>query len=316
MKPFAFVFPGQGSQAVGMLDAWGDHPVVAETVREASDALSQDLGELIHSGPKEALALTTNTQPVMLVAGVAAYRVWMDRTGVAPNVVAGHSLGEYAALVAAGVMTLQQAAPLVRLRAQAMQDAVPVGTGSMAAVLGLDPAKVASICAQVQAEVAEDRSAVVEAANFNDPGQTVISGSKAAVERACELLKAGGARRAMLLPVSAPFHCRLMLPAAEKLRTALESVVFEMPSMALVNNVDVAVEVDADRIRDALYRQAFGAVRWVECVQALKARGVMHVVECGPGKVLAGMVARIDPELTGLPMYDPATLDAALAALD
>ena len=295
MKPFAFVFPGQGSQAVGMLDAWGDHPVVAQTLREASDALSQDIGQLIHSGPKEALALTTNTQPVMLVAGVAAYRVWMERTGVAPNVVAGHSLGEYAALVAAGVMTLHQAAPLVRLRAQAMQDAVPVGTGSMAAVLGLDPARVVAICAQVQAELAGDSTAVVEAANFNDPGQTVISGSKAAVE--------------------APFHCRLMLPAAEKLRTALESVALQAPAMALINNVDVAVEVDADRIRDALYRQAFGAVRWVECVRALKARGISHVVECGPGKVLAGMAARIDPELTGLPLFDPATLDAVEAAL-
>lgn len=315
MKPFAFVFPGQGSQSVGMLDAWGAHPVVAETVREASDALSQDIGELIRSGSKEALALTTNTQPVMLVAGVAAYRVWMDRTGILPSVVAGHSLGEYAALVAAGVITLRQAAPLVRLRAQAMQDAVPVGTGSMAAVLGLDAAKVASICEQVQAELAADSTAVVEAANFNDPGQTVISGSKAAVERACEVLKAHGARRAMLLPVSAPFHCRLMLPAADKLRTALESVVFESPQIPLINNVDVAVEVDADRIRDALYRQAFSAVRWVECVQALKARGVSHVVESGPGKVLAGMVARIDPELTGWPLFDPATLAALEVAL-
>ncbi len=315
MKPFAFVFPGQGSQAVGMLDAWGDHPVVAETVREASDALSEDLGELIRCGPKEALALTTNTQPVMLVAGVAAYRAWLDHGGAAPSVVAGHSLGEYAALVAAGVISLAQAAPLVRLRAQAMQDAVPVGTGSMAAVLGLDAARVAELCAQVQLDMAQDATAVVEAANFNDPGQTVISGSKAAVERACEVLKANGARRAMILPVSAPFHCRLMQPAAEKLREALKTVVFEAPTMPLVNNVDVAVEVDADRIRDALYRQAFGAVRWVECVQALKARGVRHIVECGPGKVLAGMVARIDPELTGLSLLDPATLAAVEAAL-
>ena len=315
MKPFAFVFPGQGSQAVGMLDAWGEHPVVAETVREASDALSQDIGELIRSGPKEALALTTNTQPVMLVAGVAAYRAWLDHGGALPSAVAGHSLGEYAALVAAGVITLAQAAPLVRLRAQAMQDAVPVGTGSMAAVLGLDAARVAELCALVQSEMAQDATAVVEAANFNDPGQTVISGSKAAVERACEVLKANGARRAMILPVSAPFHCRLMKPAAEKLREALESVVFKSPTMPLINNVDVAVEVDADRIRDALYRQAFGAVRWVECVQALKARGVRHIVECGPGKVLAGMAARIDPELTGLPLLDPVTMAAVESAL-
>ena len=315
MKPFAFVFPGQGSQAVGMLDAWGDHPVVAQTVREASDALSQDIAVLIRSGPKEALALTTNTQPVMLVAGVAAYRAWLDHGGAAPSAVAGHSLGEYAALVAAGVITLAQAAPLVRLRAQAMQDAVPVGTGSMAAVLGLDAARVVELCAQVQSEMAQDPTAVVEAANFNDPGQTVISGSKAAVERACEVLKANGARRAMILPVSAPFHCRLMQPAAEKLRVAMESIVFEAPKMPLINNIDVAVEVDADRIRDALYRQAFGAVRWVECVQALKAHGVRHIVECGPGKVLAGMAARIDPELTGLPLLDPVTLAAVEAAV-
>lgn len=315
MKPFAFVFPGQGSQAVGMLDAWGDHPAVAETVREASDALSQDIGELIRSGPKDALALTTNTQPVMLVAGVAAYRAWLDHGGATPIAVAGHSLGEYAALVAAGVLTLAQAAPLVRLRAQAMQDAVPVGTGSMAAVLGLEAARVVALCAQVQSEMAQDPTAVVEAANFNDPGQTVISGSKAAVERACEVLKAHGARRAMILPVSAPFHCRLMQPAAEKLREALESIEFKAATMPLINNVDVAVEVDADRIRDALYRQAFGAVRWVECVQALKALGVRHIVECGPGKVLAGMVPRIDPELTGLPLLDPATLAAVELAL-
>ncbi len=315
MKPFAFVFPGQGSQAVGMLDAWGDHPVVAETVREASDALSQDIGALIRSGPKEALALTTNTQPVMLVAGVAAYRAWMDHTGLQPQAVAGHSLGEYAALVAAGVLTMAQAAPLVRLRAQAMQDAVPVGTGSMAAVLGLDAARVVALCAEVQAELASDPTAVVEAANFNDPGQTVISGSKAAVERACEVLKAQGARRAMILPVSAPFHCRLMQPAAEKLRAALEALALESPQIPLINNVDVAVEVDADRIRDALYRQAFGPVRWVECVQALKARGIDHIVECGPGKVLTGMVSRIDPQLTGLPLLDHATMAAVEAAL-
>ena len=185
----------------------------------------------------------------------------------------------------------------------------------MAAVLGLDAARVVELCAQVQSEMAHDPAAVVEAANFNDPGQTVISGSKAAVERACEVLKAHGARRAMILPVSAPFHCRLMLPAAEKLRVALQAVAFKAPTIPLINNVDVAVEADADRIRDALYRQAFGAVRWVECVQALKARGVRHIVECGPGKVLAGMVARIDPELTGLPLLDPVTLAAVESAL-
>ena len=316
MKAFAFVFPGQGSQSVGMLDAWGDDAVVAQTVQVASDALGQDLGQLIHDGPKEALALTTNTQPVMLVAGVAAYRVWMARTGIAPVAVAGHSLGEYAALVASGVLTMRQAAPLVRLRAQAMQEAVPVGQGSMAAVLGLSSDKVVACCARVQSSFGADASEVVEVANFNDPGQTVISGSKLGVERACEALKAEGARRAMLLPVSAPFHCSLMRPAAEKLRAALESLELQAPQITLVNNVDVAVEVDAERIRDALYRQAFGAVRWVECIEAIKARGVQHIVECGPGKVLAGMVARIDAGLTGLSVYDPSTVQLAQQALE
>ncbi len=318
MRPFAFVFPGQGSQAVGMLDSWGSDPVVSEIVREASDALDQDIGKLIREGPKEALALTTNTQPVMLVAGVAAYRVWMARTGVAPAVVAGHSLGEYSAMVAAGMLTMAKAAPLVRLRAQAMQDAVPVGQGSMAAVLGLAADKVVQVCQQVQAEFdAQSSSAVevVEVANFNDPGQTVISGSKAAVERACEALKSAGARRAMLLPVSAPFHSSLMRPAAEKLLLALDDTDFASPEVVLINNVDVAVEVDAARIRDALYRQAFSAVRWVECVRAIKARDLTQVVECGPGKVLSGMVARIDPEMTGLALFDPASLELVRTAM-
>lgn len=319
MRPFAFVFPGQGSQAVGMLDAWGSDPVVSETVREASDALGQDIGKLIREGPKEALALTTNTQPVMLVAGVAVYRAWMARTGVAPSVVAGHSLGEYSAMVAAGMLTMAQAAPLVRLRAQAMQDAVPVGRGSMAAVLGLAADRVVEVCQQVQAEFAAQpahAAEVVEVANFNDPGQTVISGSKAAVEKACEALKAAGARRAMLLPVSAPFHSSLMRPAAEKLRLALDDTDFGPPEIVLINNIDVAVEVDAARIRDALYRQAFGAVRWVECVRAIKARGLTQVVECGPGKVLSGMVVRIDSDMAGLPLFDPPSLDLVRAALN
>ena len=308
MKPFAFVFPGQGSQSVGMLDAWGDHPVVVEALKEASEALGEDLGKLIHEGPKEALALTTNTQPVMLVAAVAAYRVWMSETGVAPQAVAGHSLGEYSALVAAGVLTLSQATPLVRFRAQAMQDAVPVGTGAMAAILGMDAARVMAGCAEVTASFGTHSTEVVEAVNFNDPAQTVIAGSKAAVEKACEVLKANGAKRALPLPVSAPFHSSLMKPAAEKLREQLESVEFGSPQMALINNIDVAVEVDADRIRNALYRQAFGPVRWVECVQAIKAHGLTTLVECGPGKVLAGMVKRIDAEMTGAPLFDPASL--------
>ena len=308
MPSFAFVFPGQGSQSVGMLDAWGDHPVVVETLAEASDALGENLGQLIHEGPKETLALTTNTQPVMLVAGVAAYRMWRAEGGAAPAIVAGHSLGEYSALVAAEVLTLAQAAPLVRFRAAAMQEAVPVGTGAMAAILGMEAAKVIAGCAQVMAEFGAGSPEVVEAVNFNDPAQTVIAGSKAAVDRACEVLKGLGAKRALPLPVSAPFHSSLMKPAAEKLRAKLAETALTTPRIPVLNNIDVAVETDAERIRDALYRQAFGPVRWVECVQALKARGLATVVECGPGKVLAGMVKRIDAELTGVALFDPASL--------
>jgi [acyl-carrier-protein] S-malonyltransferase len=308
MKRFAFIFPGQGSQSVGMLDGWGGHPVVTQTLLEASEALGEDVARLIHEGPKEALALTTNTQPVMLVAGVAAYRVWMSEVGIAPMAVAGHSLGEYAALVVAGALSLAQAAPLVRLRAQAMQEAVPVGQGAMAAILGMDAARVQLGCAEVTQSFAANSGEVVEAVNFNDPAQTVIAGSKAAVEKACEVLKASGAKRALPLPVSAPFHSSLMQPAAEKLRERLESTEFAAPLIALINNVDVAVETDADRIRDALYRQAFGPVRWVECVQAIKARGLTNLVECGPGRILAGLVRRIDPELTGIPLFDTVSL--------
>jgi len=315
MKQFAFVFPGQGSQSVGMLDAWGDHPEVVQTLREASEALGEDVAKLIHEGPKEALALTTNTQPVMLVAGVAAYRVWMAEVGIAPQAVAGHSLGEYSALVAAGVLTLQQAAPLVRLRAQAMQEAVPVGAGAMAAILGMEAAKVAAGCLEVTQSFGPGSAEVVEAVNFNDPAQTVIAGSKAAVDKACEALKAAGAKRALPLPVSAPFHSRLMQPAALKLKDRLANVEFAAPKIALINNIDVAVETTPERIRDALYRQAFGPVRWVECVQAIKARGITTLVECGPGKVLAGMAKRIDPELTGLALFDPVTLQDIKGAL-
>ena len=312
MKSFAFVFPGQGSQAVGMLNGWGEHPAVVQTLQEASDALGEDVARLIQDGPKEQLALTTNTQPVMLVAGVAAWRVWRAEGGALPAAVAGHSLGEYSALVASGVLTLAQAAPLVRLRAAAMQEAVPVGTGAMAAILGLDAAKVIAGCAEVTAAMAANGAnnmEIVEAVNFNDPAQTVIAGSKAAVEKACEVLKAAGAKRALPLPVSAPFHSSLMKPAAEKLRAALAQTVLAAPHIPVLNNVDVAVQQDADAIRDALYRQAFGPVRWVECVQALKARGISHLIECGPGKVLAGLVRRIDAELTGAALYDPATLN-------
>jgi [acyl-carrier-protein] S-malonyltransferase len=306
MKKFAFVFPGQGSQSVGMLDAWQDHPVVVQTLAEASDALGEDVTRLIHEGPKEALALTTNTQPVMLVAAVAAWRVWNAEGGAQPAALAGHSLGEYSALVASGVLTLAQAAPLVRLRAQAMQEAVPVGTGAMAAILGMNADAVKASCAEVTASLGGTE--VVEAVNFNDPSQTVIAGSKLAVEKACEALKAAGAKRALPLPVSAPFHSSLMKPAAEKLRVALAQTTFGVPQIPVINNIDVAVQTDAVAIRDALYRQAFGPVRWVECVQAMKARGITHLVECGPGKVLAGLTRRIDAELVGAALYDPATL--------
>ena len=310
MKSFAFVFPGQGSQAVGMLDGWSDHPAVVQTLQEASDALGEDVGRLIHEGPKEQLALTTNTQPVMLVAGVAAWRVWQAEGGALPAAVAGHSLGEYSALVAAGVLTLAQAAPLVRLRAAAMQEAVPVGTGAMAAILGLDAAKVIAGCAEVTGSMAQNGTEVVEAVNFNDPAQTVIAGTKAAVEKACEVLKAAGAKRALPLPVSAPFHSSLMKPAAEKLRVALAATTLAAPQIPVLNNIDVTVQTEADAIRDALYRQAFGPVRWVECVQALKGRGISHIIECGPGKVLAGLVKRIDAELVGAALYDMNTLTA------
>jgi [acyl-carrier-protein] S-malonyltransferase len=311
MKPFAFVFPGQGSQSVGMLDAWGEHPAVRQTLAEASDALGEDLAQLIKEGPKEALGLTTNTQPVMLAAGVAAYRAWMAETGVAPAAVAGHSLGEYSALVASGVLTLAQAAPLVRFRAQAMQDAVPVGVGAMAAILGMDASKVIEGCAEAVRTFGLGSAEVVEAVNFNDPMQTVIAGSKAAVEKACEVLKANGAKRALPLPVSAPFHSSLMKPAADKLKEKLATLTLAAPQIPVVNNIEVAVETDPDRIRAALYAQAFGPVRWVECVQALKARGLATIVECGPGKVLAGMVKRIDPDLTGVALFDPDSLAQA-----
>jgi [acyl-carrier-protein] S-malonyltransferase len=307
MGRFAFVFPGQGSQAVGMLDAWGDHAAVRETLSEASAALSEDIARLIREGPKEALDLTTNTQPVMLTAGVACYRAWRAEGGAEPMAVAGHSLGEYSALVAAGVLTLADALPLVRFRAQAMQEAVPVGAGAMAAILGLDAQTVREGCAQAAAASGD----VVEAANFNDPKQTVISGGKAGVAAACELLKAKGAKRALPLAVSAPFHCALMKPAAERLRERLASVAFAAPRFPLVNNIDVASPTDAAAMRDALYRQAFGPVRWVEVVQAPRARSASALIECGPGKVLAGMAKRIDAEAASAAIFDPATLTEA-----
>ncbi len=307
MTNFAFVFPGQGSQSVGMLDAWGEHPAVRATLDEASQALGEDLGALIHTGPKDLLDLTTNTQPVMLVAGIAAYRVWMAETGLRPVAVAGHSLGEYTALVAAGVLSLGDAVPLVRFRAQAMQDAVPVGEGAMAAILGLDADAVRQACA----DAARDTGQAVEAANYNDPKQTVISGTKAGVAAACELLKARGAKRALPLAVSAPFHSSLMKPAALRLAERLASVRLKAPELPVINNIDVQDAATPDAIRDALVRQASGAVRWVETVQALRARGVGAVIECGPGKVLSGMVKRIDADLATTCIFDPASLSDA-----
>lgn len=304
MTAFAFVFPGQGSQSVGMLDAWSGHPAVRQTLDEASSALGEDVAALIREGPKERLDLTTNTQPVMLTAGIACYRAWIAETGLTPVVVAGHSLGEYSALVAAGALSLADALPLVRFRAQAMQDAVPVGAGAMAAILGIDAQAVREGCAAVAASSGE----VVEAVNFNDPKQTVIAGSKAGVEQAIAALKAAGAKRALALPVSAPFHSSLMKPAADRLRERLALAPVAAPSIQVVNNVDVRVETDPQRIRDALYRQAFGPVRWVEVVQSIRALGVAHVFECGPGKALAGMVKRIDADLVTGTVLDAESL--------
>jgi len=302
MNRFAVVFPGQGSQSVGMLDAWGDHPAVLSTLEEAGAVLDRDLRSLIHLGPKEQLDLTTNTQLVMLVSGLACYRAWVTETGCIPEALAGHSLGEYTALVAAGALSLADALPLVRLRAQAMQEAVPVGAGAMSAVLGLDAEVVRAACVAA----AQASGEVVEAVNFNDPKQTVIAGSKAGVEAAGVALKAAGARRVMPLPVSAPFHCSLMKPAADALKVKLASTTFSTPTIAVVNNIDVRVEASADAIRDALYRQAFGPVRWVEVVQALQARGLRHIIEMGPGKALSGMIKRIDAELVTASLSEPA----------
>jgi [acyl-carrier-protein] S-malonyltransferase len=303
---FAFVFPGQGSQSVGMLNAFADHAIVRETVQEASDALNQDLGKLIAEGPVEDLNLTTNTQPVMLTAAYAMYRAWLQAGGAKPAIVAGHSLGEYTALVAAGAIAFRDAVPLVRFRAQAMQTAVPVGEGGMAAILGLDDDAVRAVCAEALV------AGVVEAVNFNAPAQVVIAGNKAAVEKACEVAKAKGAKRALPLPVSAPFHSSLLKPASDQLCEYLASVEVQVPAIPVINNVDVAVVNEPVKIKDALVRQAAGAVRWVESVQAMSAQGVTHVIECGPGKVLAGLTKRIDGNLVGASIFDPASLEETL----
>lgn len=306
---FAFVFPGQGSQSVGMLNSISERPEVRTTLQEASDALGEDVAKLIAEGPAEALSLTTNTQPVMLTAAVAFYRAWLAAGGPAPKVMAGHSLGEYSALVASGVISFKDAVPLVRFRAEAMQSAVPVGTGGMAAILGLDDTTVIKVCAQASA----DSGDVVEAVNFNAPGQVVIAGSSDAVTKACELLKAAGAKRALPLPVSAPFHSSLLQPASEKLKGYLANIEFNVPTIAVINNVDVEILHDPVAIKDALVRQAAKPVRWQETIQAMAAQGITQVVECGPGKVLAGLTKRINDQVTGVPVFDDASLNEVLA---
>ncbi len=306
---FALVFPGQGSQAVGMMQPFADSKVVRDTFAEASAALGQDLWQLVAEGPAEELNSTVNTQPVMLTAGYAVYRAWLEAGGGEPALVAGHSLGEYTALVAAGVIAFRDAVPLVRFRAQAMQEAVPMGTGAMAAILGLDDDSVRAACSEAA------RGEVVESVNFNAPSQVVIAGHKSAVERGAEAAKARGAKRAVMLPVSAPFHSSLLKPAADRLAEYMKRVAFSAPRIPVVNNVDVAIVGDPDQIKDALARQACNPVRWVEVIHYMAAAGVTHVAECGPGKVLAGLTRRIDGSLQGLAITDPQSLEQAIQAL-
>jgi [acyl-carrier-protein] S-malonyltransferase len=309
MMKLAMVFPGQGSQSVGMMQAYGDIAAVRDVIAEASDALGQDLGVLMAEGPAEQLNLTVNTQPVMLTAGYAAYRAWVSLGGVEPALVAGHSLGEYTALVAAGVLSFRDALPLVRFRAQAMQEAVPQGQGAMAAILGLDEDAVRAACTEAA------QGEVVQAVNFNSPGQVVIAGHAAAVKRACDAAKVRGAKRALPLPVSAPFHSALMQPAAERLQQYLQGITFNAPRIPVINNVDAASDGDPARIKDALVRQAYHPVRWVETVRTFAAQGVTHVAECGPGKVLAGMTKRIDGSLESLALQDIASIEQGVSQL-
>ncbi|MDR0251056.1 MAG: ACP S-malonyltransferase [Burkholderiales bacterium] len=295
----AFVFPGQGSQSIGMMAGFGTHPVVRRTFDEASAVLGEDLWALAEHGPEESLALTTNTQPLMLTADVAVWRAWCETSNLRPAIVAGHSLGEYAALVAAGALTLEDAVPLVRFRAKAMQEAVPEGVGAMAAILGLDDAQVTALCA---AQSAPD--AVVEAVNFNSPGQVVVAGHKSAVEQFMEAAKEAGAKRAVLLPVSAPFHSSLLLSAAERLAERLRETPFCAPEITLIHNVDVREHDTPDAIRQALAMQAARPVRWTQTLQEMQARGVTHIIECGPGKVLAALTKRATDGITSLTLTD------------
>ncbi|MFN7086781.1 MAG: ACP S-malonyltransferase [Burkholderiales bacterium] len=306
---FALVFPGQGSQSVGMMQPFAGSRTVRDTFAEASEALGQDLWKLVAEGPAEELNSTVNTQPVMLTAGYAVYRAWREAGGAEPAMVAGHSLGEYTALVAAGVIAFRDAVPLVRFRAQAMQEAVPKGSGAMAAILGLDDDAVRAACDEAA------QGEVVEPVNFNAPSQVVIAGHKAAVERGAEAAKARGAKRAMMLPVSAPFHSSLLQPAAERLAGYLQKITFNAPRIPVINNVDVAIVSEPDKIKQALARQACCPVRWVEVVRRMAAAGVTHIAECGPGKVLAGLTKRIDGNLQGLAIVDPQSLEQAVQAL-
>ena len=305
----AMVFPGQGSQSVGMLKGYEGLPEVEAVRAEAAAALGGTFLQILDRGPAEQLNLTVNTQPAMVTAAIAAYRAWRALGGPAPQIVAGHSLGEYSALVAAGSLALRDALPLVRFRAQSMQEAVPEGQGAMAAILGLDDDAARAACAEAE------QGEAVQAVNFNAPGQVVIAGHKSAVARAIEACRARGAKRAMPLPVSAPFHSSLMKPAGEKLRLYLEKVSLLEMKIPLINNVDVKVETDPVRIKDALVRQAASPVLWADTIRAMAAQGVTHVIECGPGRVLAGLVKRIAPQLQGIAAADRASLEQALAAI-
>jgi [acyl-carrier-protein] S-malonyltransferase len=303
---FAMVFPGQGSQSVGMLAAYGEARAVRDTLAEASQVLGQDMGKLVAEGPAEELNSTVNTQPVMVTAGICAWRLWRELGGAEPSLLAGHSLGEYTALVAAGALTFSDALPLVRLRARAMQEAVPHGRGAMAAILGLEDDAVRAACAEAAA------GEICEAVNFNAPSQVVIAGHAEAVKRAMEAAKARGAKRAVPLPVSAPFHSSLMAPAAAKLREALSAIKVSAPRIPVIHNVDAKSRADAQDIREALVAQADHAVRWVECIREIAAQGVTHVFECGPGKILAPLTRRIAEGLQGLALADRASLDSGI----
>ena len=305
----AFVFPGQGSQTIGMMSGFADMPVVRATFDEASGALGEDLWKLVEQGPAEALNLTTTTQPLMLTAGVATLRAWQAAGGAAPSILAGHSLGEYTALVAAGALSFADALPLVRFRATAMQEAVPPGVGAMVAIMGADDAQVTASCAEAA------QGQVVEPVNYNAPGQVVIAGHREAVERAIVLARQRGAKRGVLLPVSAPFHCSLLRPAADRLAVRLSTVSFRSPSVPVIHNVDVAEHREPDAIRAALAQQAASPVRWTATIRAMADRGVTHVVECGPGKVLTGLTRRIVETLVAFALNDRESIDATLAEL-